>query len=209
MVNYKETIYPMRTLETLELVGGVLCLDFANTINSRRQPVHDYLQTYSDLAEWAVKLGFLSATNRNQLQKLESKDSKNAEHSLREALVIRDLIYQLFSKIARNSKPTQKDIDLLVESFGEAISHGSFVSQNNHFTIDWPMERSLDTVLWPILYSAGRLLLSNELIHVKECPNCGWLFLDTSKNQSRRWCSMNTCGSRDKMRRYLRRTRKK
>jgi predicted RNA-binding Zn ribbon-like protein len=67
----------------------------------------------------------------------------------------------------------------------------------------------LDAVLWPIIHSAGELFLSDELGHVKECPGCGWLFLDTSKNQSRRWCSMNTCGVRDKMRRYHKRQRAK
>jgi len=199
----------MRTLETLEVVGGAPCLDFANTINSRRQPVHDYLQTYSDLVEWAAKTGLLSAVKRNQLLRLAGGDSKNAERALRKALRIRELLYQLFSKNARRSKPKQEEIEAFVESYAEAISHSSFVRQTDQFAIDWPMERSLDAALWPILYSAGQLLLSKELAHVKECPNCGWLFLDTSKNQSRRWCSMNTCGTRDKMRRYLRRTRTK
>jgi len=199
----------MRTLETLEVVGGAPCLDFANTINSRRQPVHDYLQTYSDLVEWAVKMGLLSGVKRNQLLRLAGSDSKTAERALRKALRIRELLYRLFSTNARRSKPKQAEIEAFVESYAQAISHSSFVRQNDQFAIDWPMERSLDAALWPILYSAGQLLLSKELAHVKECPNCGWLFLDSSKNQSRRWCSMNTCGTRDKMRRYLRRTRTK
>jgi len=199
----------MRTLETLEVVGGAPCLDFANTINSRRQPVHDYLQTYSDLVAWAVKVGLLSAVKRNQLLRLAGKDSSNAERAFRKALMIRELIYRLFSRNARRAKPHQEDIEVLVESYAEAISHSLFVEQEGEFAIDWPKAKSLDAALWPILYSAGQLLLSKELMHVKECPTCGWVFLDTSKNQSRRWCSMNTCGARDKMRRYLRRARAK
>ena len=197
----------MRTLETLEVVGGAPCLDFANTINSRRQPVHDYLHTYSDLVEWAVKTGLVSAGKRNRLLRLAGSEPKNAERAFRKALRIRELLYQVFSRNARSSKPKQEEVEALVESYAEAISHSSLVRQNALFAIDWPMERSLDTPLWPILYSAGQLLLSKELVHVKECPNCGWLFLDTSRNRSRRWCSMSTCGARDKMRRYLRRTR--
>jgi predicted RNA-binding Zn ribbon-like protein len=197
----------MRTLETLEVVGGASCLDFANTINSRRQPVHDYLETYSDLVAWAVKVGLLSAVKRNQLLRLAGMDSRNAERAFRKAVMIRELIYRLFSRNARRSKPKQKDMEVLVGAYAEAISHSSFVREKGEFAIDWPMERSLDAALWPILYSAGQLLLSKELMHVKECPTCGWLFLDTSKNQSRRWCSMKTCGTRDKMRRYLRRAR--
>ena len=60
-----------------------------------------------------------------------------------------------------------------------------------------------------IVASAQSLLSSKEVARVKECPNCGWLFLDTSKNQSRRWCSMNTCGVHDKMRRYHKKLRGK
>jgi predicted RNA-binding Zn ribbon-like protein len=49
------------------------------------------------------------------------------------------------------------------------------------------------------------LLTQGQLDRLGECPSCGWLFLDTSKNRRRRWCSMATCGSRDKARRYYER----
>ncbi len=195
----------MRSLGTLEVVGGALCLDFANTINSRRQPVHDYLQKYSDLAEWAVKLGILPASKRNTLLRLAQQHAKSAENTLRKALMIRELLYQLFSKHARPPGPNPEDIRAFVQFYAEAISHCTFVKKDNYFATSWPTDESLDDVLWPILYSAGQLFLSNGLVHVKECPNCGWLFFDSSKNQSRRWCSMNICGARDKMRHYLRR----
>ena len=195
----------MRTLETLEIVGGALCLDFANTINSRHKPEHDYLQQYSDLAEWAGKVEILSPSKRKRLLRLAEQDSKSAEAVLLKALRIRELLYQIFSKNARPSGSNQEDMGAFVKFYADAMSHSIFVRKGNYFAADWPADESLDAALWPILYSAGQLLLSEELIRVKECPNCGWLFLDTSKNQSRRWCSMNTCGARDKMRRYLRR----
>ena len=195
----------MRTLNTLELVGGAVCLDFVNTINSRRKPVHDYLQQYSDLAEWAGKVGILSPSKRKRLLTLAEQDSKSMEAVLLKALRVRELLYQLFSKNARQSGSNREDIGAFVKFYAEAMSHSIFVKKENYFAADWLTDESLDTALWPILYSAGQLLLSQELMRVKECPNCGWLFLDTSKNQSRRWCSMNTCGARDKMRRYLRR----
>ena len=63
-------------------------------------------------------------------------------------------------------------------------------------------------VLWPVVWSAVRLLSSPELASVRKCaaPGCGWLFVDGTKNGSRRWCSMSVCGNRDKVRRYRRRT---
>jgi predicted RNA-binding Zn ribbon-like protein len=56
-----------------------------------------------------------------------------------------------------------------------------------------------------IVEAAVALLVSDAMQKVKSCPTCGWLFLDVSKNRSRRWCSMDTCGAVAKARRYYRR----
>jgi predicted RNA-binding Zn ribbon-like protein len=64
-------------------------------------------------------------------------------------------------------------------------------------------------MLWPVVRSAAELLTSDELGRVRECAadNCAWLFLDRSKNRSRRWCDMAVCGNRDKVRRFRQRSR--
>ena len=198
-----------RTLETLEIVGGALCLDFVNTINSRLMPEHDYLVHYSDLVGWANKVGILSPTQSNQLQKRAKQNVQKAENTLGEARMLRELLYRLFSNAAKGSEPNKKDMETFVISYGEAISRGQFLKTDDYYTTTWKVDEVSDALLWPIVHSAGELLLSSELRQVKECPGCGWLFLDTSKNQSRRWCSMNTCGARDKMRRYHKRQRAK
>jgi predicted RNA-binding Zn ribbon-like protein len=199
----------IRTLETLELVGGALCLDFINTINSRLHPEHDYLVEYSDLVGWADKLEILSVTQSTQLRKRATQTKKGAESALLAARTLRDLLYRLFSKAVKGSEPDQRDMQMFVIFYGESISRSQFLKKGNYYTTTWKVGESFDAMLWPITHSAGGLLLSEELGHVKECPGCGWLFLDTSKNQSRRWCSMNTCGARDKMRRYHKRKRAK
>ncbi len=199
----------VRTLGTLELVGGALCLDFVNTINSRRNPEHDYLMQYSDLAEWAAKLGILTPTQTSQLQKRARQNIHEAENALLAARTLRDLLYRLFSNVVQDSQPETKDLEVFTIFYGESISRGQFVKLETHYQTSWNFDEALESVLWPIIHSAGELLLSEELGQVKECPGCGWLFLDTSKNQSRRWCSMNTCGARDKMRRYHKRQRAK
>jgi predicted RNA-binding Zn ribbon-like protein len=209
MVKYLIMTDSIRTLETLEIVGGALCLDFVNTINSRRNPEHDYLIHYSDLVEWANKVGILSAAQSNQLQKRAKQNVEDAESALQTARTLRELLYRLFSNAAKGSEPNQKDMETFVSSYGESISHGQFLKTDNYYTTTWKVDEVFDAMLWPIVHSAGELLLSSELRQVKECPGCGWLFLDTSKNQSRRWCSMNTCGARDKMRRYHKRQRAK
>ena len=194
-----------RTLETLEIVGGTLCLDFANTINSRVNPEHDYLMQYSDLVEWATKLEVISPSESKQLQKRARQNIHEAENALMAARTLRDLLYRLFSNTAQRSEPEKKDLGIFSVFYGESISRGQFAKKETHYRTTWSFDDALESLLWPIIYSAGDLLLSEELGQVKECPGCGWLFLDTSKNQSRRWCSMDTCGARDKMRRYHKR----
>ena len=198
-----------RSLETLEIVGGALCLDFVNTINSRRAPEHDYLTVYSELVNWGGKVGIVSAEQNSRLQKRAIREVTVAENSLNKAREFRDLLYRLFSNLAKQSKPNKADLAAFTQFYGEALSFSELVRTDENFIPAWEVDKSLDAILWPIAYSAGQILLSNELAQLKECPGCGWLFLDTSKNQSRRWCSMNTCGARDKMRRYHGRLRAK
>lgn len=199
----------LRTLETLELVGGTPCLDFVNTINSRLHPEHDYLVEYVDLLGWAKKVGILSSAQASALQKQAKQNAKGARNALKAAWRLRELLYRLFASVAKGAQPAKQDLDSFVTSYAEAIARGQLVDAGEHYRTNWRMEGALDSILWPLIYSAGELLQSKDLNHVKECPGCGWLFLDTSKNQSRRWCSMNTCGARDKMRRYHRRQREK
>jgi predicted RNA-binding Zn ribbon-like protein len=200
---------PKRTLETLELVGGALCLDFANMVNSRREPEHDYLLTYSDLVDWAGKVEILSGQQVRSLKQRETQDAKTAEKALETGRAAREIMYRVFSAVANRSRPKEDDLDAISQLYEQAIANGQHVKVENHYEIAWKADETLDALLWCIVASAENLLLSEELSRVKECPNCGWLFLDTSKNQSRRWCSMNTCGARDKMRRYHSRLRKK
>jgi predicted RNA-binding Zn ribbon-like protein len=199
----------IRTLENLEIVGGVPCLDVANTVNSRLSPEHDYLTHYADLVAWANKVGILSRAQASQLQKRAKQDAEEAGLALETARTLRELIFRIFSNNMKDSESRQEDIEFLVQMYAEAISHSRFVQKGNHYVTAWEVDRDFDALLWPIIHSAGELLLSEKRSQVKECPGCGWLFLDTSKNQSRRWCSMNTCGARDKMRRYHRRRRAK
>lgn len=197
----------VRTLETLEFVGGALCLDFVNTINSRVNPEHDYLAHYSDVVGWAEKIRILSPVQSHKIKKQANENEEGAESALLAARTLRDLLYRLFSKAAKGAEPKEKDKEIFVVFYGESIARGQLTKIGTHYTTTWKLDEALDALLWPIIHSAGELLVSEDLDHVKECPGCGWLFLDTSKNQSRRWCSMNTCGARDKMRRYHKKQR--
>lgn len=191
-----------RSLDTLEIIGGALCLDFVNTINSRQYPEHEYLTSYSELANWGTKIGILPTEQNNRLQKLARQDEKAAERALKKAVDYRELLFRLFVKLAKGSEPNKGDMTDFIKLYGEAMTSSQLIRTEDRFSPHWKLDQAYEAMLWPIIYSAGQILFSKEVTQVKECPSCGWLFLDTSKNQTRRWCSMNTCGARDKMRRY-------
>jgi predicted RNA-binding Zn ribbon-like protein len=198
-----------RTLETLELVGGVLCLDFVNTVNSRHELEHDYFASYADLVDWFGKMEILSPAQARSLKQKAAQESSKADVIFGKTREMRENMYRVFSAIAGGSNPKEGDLNAIAQLYQDAIANGRLIRADGHFVFDWKPDKSLDGFLWLISASAQSLLSSKEVEQVKECPSCGWLFLDTSKNQSRRWCSMNTCGARDKMRRYHGKLKKK
>lgn len=129
---------------------------------------------------------------------------------LKRAVSQRERIYRIFSTVAAGSDPAEADLDSLKEAFGSSLRHASLRRTAAGFTWAWLEDGDgLSQLLQPIVHSAVALLLSPELDRVQRCGNheqCGWLFVDRSKNRSRRWCSMQICGSRAKSRRYYRRS---
>jgi predicted RNA-binding Zn ribbon-like protein len=91
------------------------------------------------------------------------------------------------------------------------LANSKLAPQGQRLTwIDGGRAGLLDDALWAVARSAADLLISETtLAHLRECAaeTCGWLFLDRSKNGSRRWCDMKVCGNRAKVRRFRRRAR--
>lgn len=195
----------LRSVYTVKLVGGALCLDFTNTVHSRRGPDLEYLRRYSDLLAWWGRAGVLTDSQCSTLEQRAQREPRQADKALRKALTTRELIYREIRNTARRSKPDDGDSRRFLQLFGQAISASHLVRKADRLSTEWELMSSLDAPLWPVIHSAGELLLSEHLGRVKECDTCGWLFLDRSKNQTRRWCRMNDCGAQAKMRRYLKR----
>jgi predicted RNA-binding Zn ribbon-like protein len=203
---------PKGTVDTLELLGGRLCLDFVNTVDSRLgDPRQDLLTNYADLVQWSYHVGILSEKERQDLSQASLHSSIEASKTFERAITLRETVYRVFSAVAHARAPQRADLDALRDAFAEAMLHASLVPSAEEFVWDWlECEDALDAILWPITSSAIELLTSAQIKRVKQCPgvgDCGWLFLDTSKNGSRLWCSMEDCGSRAKMRRQYARKR--
>ena len=130
--------------------------------------------------------------------------------SLSRAIALREALYRLFSQAGSRRRPAREDLGVLQAEVTGALAHFRVAWSPAGFGWEWDQARpGLDRVLWPVAWSAAELLVQGPLERIRECPGqdtCGWLFLDVSKNASRRWCDMRVCGNRAKARRHYERT---
>jgi predicted RNA-binding Zn ribbon-like protein len=189
----------------LNIADGSLCFDFANTLDARRAAQQlEGLTSYPDLVGWAGRVGLVETEQAARLLEQAEADPPAADGVLRLAIELREAIYRAFETIAADELPYPADLDLIRQAYANGVAGARLVPSGSRHTWDWAASDTLDWPLGPIAQSAVALLLSDDLDRVKTCnaDACGWIFLDTSKNGSRRWCSMETCGSRMKMRRH-------
>jgi predicted RNA-binding Zn ribbon-like protein len=202
----------LRKVDNPELIGGRLCLNYANTVSTRTGPLHhEYLTSYADLLEWSLHAGILTDRDAQQLGRQAARRPTEAAAVLKQAIAVRETIYRIFSAIAHQRAPAKADVATLNAALAQALSRLRVLPSGESFEWQWVQDsRALDIMLWPVVRSAADLLTSADLRRVRQCARregCDWLFVDSSKNQSRRWCSMSTCGSRAKARRYYQRKR--
>ncbi|MFB9676121.1 CGNR zinc finger domain-containing protein [Streptosporangium vulgare] len=174
----------------VELVGNALCLDFTNTVNSRPVARRDWLATPEEAVTWAHAAG----------HPIERRTGLAA--ALPEARDLRETVFRVFRPLTDGDDPPRADLDALTATYAGGLAHARFEHDEGRFRFVWPAPRTVGTLLREVAASAVDLLARGPLERIHACPSCYWLFLDTSKNGRRRWCSMTTCGSRDKARRY-------
>lgn len=200
----------MRTLENLQMVGGCLAFDFVNTVNTRKPTAEfDYLATFEDLLAWSEKAGSLGGVKSEALREYAAQKPGDASAALRDVMEAREMLYELFSALAAGDHPGAAVTNAFNQRLSDAFQniHVKFgpAGTEIHFGNE---VISLNEPLLPVLKSAFDVLTHEDFTRIKECPRCGWLFLDSSKNGKRKWCDMNVCGSREKsLEYYYRKTR--
>ncbi|MCL4395356.1 MAG: ABATE domain-containing protein [Chloroflexi bacterium] len=198
------------TVDDIKFCGGRLCLDFANTAgdHSAEHP-SEYLATYGDLVVWSERAGILGIKVASKLLDKARSHPAIATRVLSRAIGLREAIFRIFSAASRGNRPDQADLDRLNGWLKAASEHSSVGLAEHGYAWQWDAGEQLDRMLWEVARSAADLLTSIDLNRVSQCGNadCGWLFVDTSKNHSRRWCDMSDCGNRVKARRYYGRQR--
>jgi predicted RNA-binding Zn ribbon-like protein len=198
-------------LGNLKLIGGWLCLDFTNTVDCRNSDhSHENLSTYQRLVSWSRHANILTEDEARHMLQEANVHPTNAKMILERAITIREALYRIFSAIANNRPLNAADINTLNTEM--SISMAQMRLKPTGITNPWKYtfeEKKLDRMLWLIIHSATELLTSDKLNRVCECQgeNCGWLFLDMSRNRSRKWCDMKDCGNRAKAQRHYQITR--
>jgi predicted RNA-binding Zn ribbon-like protein len=188
-----------------QLVAGHLALDFANTLDFRydeRRSI-ELLSTYGRFLEFAAQAGLISTSGKRKLVK--NTAGSVAARKLKQIVEIRETLYRMFLAAVSGKPPHPSCLRTYNGYLRDLHVAKELMWRKSGF-----MRSSADLTttslgpIWPILESAGTLLTSPDRSHIRECgdESCRWFFLDTTKNHSRRWCSMDICGSRDKARRY-------
>jgi predicted RNA-binding Zn ribbon-like protein len=198
----------MDTTAPVQLViGGRLCLDFVNTVSSwgEAQPRED-LASADAVLRWGAQMGLLPERQLKALRAQAKAHPALAGRMLAEALRLRAALYRVFTA----DRPAEDDVAALQHAVRQAREAQRLLPGRPW---RWQLEAAPDLRL-PLLHvalSAAELLTSDERERVKACPlpegGCGWLFLDQTKNRTRRWCSMAHCGARAKNRRFAAKAR--
>jgi predicted RNA-binding Zn ribbon-like protein len=208
-----------------DLSGGLACLDFVNTISRTAPSEREHLGRYQDLVAFARQAGIVSDDLAARLRDQAAARPEEAEATRRRATALREALFELFTAVAAGQAPPPPELahlngelaaalaQLRVGAPDRALHPGVREAADGHdAALAWSWADAavrLDAPLWPLVRLAAELLVGPELERVRECAagDCRWLFLDTSKNRSRRWCDMKSCGNRAKVRRFYRRKR--
>lgn len=191
---------------SLALLGGSPCLDFANTASGRGTDVAmEHIRSYDDLLTWAVHAQVIGQDARGRLGDLAEQEPEGADFMFHKAITLREALHAVGVAIASAAEPDPKATEVFRNAFSGCMRHADFGRGDDAYGWWWPEDvDDLELPLWPVAYSAGMLFPEADPKRIKQCPaeDCGWLFLDRSKNASRRWCDMRTCGNRAKARRH-------
>ncbi|NJD60508.1 MAG: hypothetical protein C3F13_13190 [Anaerolineales bacterium] len=198
--------------DSYDLEAGNICLDFANTSNwHASEHPQESLHSFSDLVSFARAANLLTAEAADQLSRLAIENPSVTQPAYEAAIQLREAIYHIFSNRYAGMPLADKDLGILNSVVKDAMAHRTLVQAGERLQWQWNAGGD-DTrlITWTVGLAAADLLTSETVQRVRECEDdrgCGYLFVDMSKNHSRRWCSMESCGNRAKARRHYTRSK--
>jgi predicted RNA-binding Zn ribbon-like protein len=188
----------------LPIVGGHLALDFANTVDDPLGSArHDHVAGYHDLLAWSLRVAAVTDDQAARLRRRAARRGADAAASLENAHQLRDVLNDVFGAVADGTDDLASHWLRLRPYVTDAVAVVTLHTASDPNRWSWQQSDDLSAPLHPIAYAAADLLVGKDLHRVKRCAGCPWLFLDGSKNHSRRWCDMADCGTAQKMQRYV------
>lgn len=191
-----------------------LCMVFANTVAWHAGPhPEETLHSYHDLVRWAQGAALLSAPDARRLARLADKRPADAGRVFQRARALREAIYRILVATIRGKSPAPSDLAELNQTIRKITRGARITKTAEGYRWTWTLTKdTLESPIGRIALSATELLVSENLKRIGQCADdrgCGWLFLDTSKNRTRRWCDVRDCGNRARQRRFQKRARRK
>lgn len=192
---------------TYKLVGGRASLDLANTVSwpgTARE--HDWFDPPGNITLWARAAGLVDEPVRRRLDEAlhgPHADPAELDRQVAEVGRIRAVVRTALTARAAGDSPSPEAVDDLNRLLAEAC--GRRLVDPETLTWTWAEPTTLPEVLAPAVHDAAEVLTGLDPRRLRLCPSCDWLFHDTTRNASRRWCDMADCGSRDKALRYYHR----
>jgi predicted RNA-binding Zn ribbon-like protein len=195
-----------------DLGSGHPALEFTNTVSDHAGPApREKLIEYAHLLGWARRVGLLDPAQARTLTRRAARRPDEAAAVLARSVELREAMYRILVALTKGKSPPDSDLAIL-NNVLQQVTDGAHITRHlGTFAWEWNLnENALDLPLRLAALSGVDLLTSAHLQRLGQCADedgCGWLFVDTSKNRSRRWCDINDCGNRAKQRRYQKRAR--
>jgi predicted RNA-binding Zn ribbon-like protein len=188
-----------------ELIGGHPTIDLVNTLDwrFRENGPEELLASFSDLLRFAEQSDLLTTKQVRQI--IRSGPDRTAARALVTCRELREAAAEALYASVDDRAPAASQIKTLDRLFKEAHERQRLAWSGPRFRWELPVsECGPELPLWMLSVSAARLFVSDDMQRLRACenPECRWLFLDTSKNRTRRWCDMKICGNRMKARRF-------
>lgn len=201
---------PERKLENIEIIGGHPAIDFVNTVSAWNvRERRDYLAGFDDFLRWNEMADLMGP---NSLRNLRATSERDQSRAIAEAWRLRDSLHAIFTARVADQRLPREALEHLNDVIRRTAAWRRLAADEDTNFRDicclWDFTGApAFAALGPVAWKAAELLELGELERLKECPgeNCAWLFLDTSKNRSRQWCSMRTCGNAAKVKRFRQR----
>ncbi|WP_167458641.1 CGNR zinc finger domain-containing protein [Mesorhizobium kowhaii] len=195
-----------KTTADMRLVGGHACLDFVNTVDARRERWGpDLLQTYADLVVWAGRVDLIEADEGRGLLAKASARPALAVAALKRAKTLREALYAALHAEAAGVIVPDDALQTIRDAVAQAMPKRSLSNVGDRLAWQWTERSNLNTISWRVAFGAAEFMVArHDRRSVRECtgPNCGWLFIDTSRGGRRRWCSDESCGTHTRVRRF-------